>query len=549
MHLPAVVIGAGHAGLAMSRRLTERSIDHVVIERGEVANSWRTERWDSLRLLTPNWHARLPGAAGDDGAMSRSPDGYMTVGEVAALVDRYATTIDAPVVDRTTVTRLGPRGDGYEVVTDRGVWTCAAAIIASGGCAAASVPPFAAALPPSITSVTPLAYRNPRSLPDGGVLVVGASATGVQLAEEISASGRPVTLAVGEHVRMPRTYRSRDIFWWTETAGILDERYDEVDDLVRARHLPSPQLIGTPERRSIDLDSLRAAGVRIAGRLGRIDDGIAQFSGSLANVCALADLKLDRLLRTLDDAATTMGFEEDIGPPERFPPTSVSRSPVSELDLAAEGIRTVIWATGYRPDHRWVDLAVFDHKGRIRHDGGVVDGAAGLYVLGLNVLRRRRSSFIGGAAGDTEELADHLHGHLDLTTETRPRGARPPGERTHEQDDEHGLRGRVSASGRGKELLKRTRPDGRARLGLASRGVVLGERGVPLGLQPVGKLGTALLHDPALDQDVHDVGAQLGQQAVVVGDRQHAEPGPVGRGLRHRFDATGAVAQGVDVEA
>ena len=414
MHLPAVVIGAGHSGLAMSRRLTERSIDHVVIERGEVANSWRTQRWDSLRLLTPNWHASLPGGA----AGGHHPDGYMTVDEVAVLIERYATTVDAPVVDRTTVTRLGASRDGYEVVTDRGVWTCAAAVIASGGCVEASVPAFAAALPPSITSVTPLAYRTPRSLPRGGVLVVGASATGVQLAEEVRASGRPVTLAVGEHVRMPRTYRGRDIFWWTETAGILDERYDEVDDLVRARHLPSPQLIGTPQRRSIDLNSLRDAGVRVVGRLGRIDGGIAQFSGGLANVCALADLKLDRLLRDARRHRHRHGVRRRGRSARAVRTDTPPRSPVSELDLAADGIRTVIWATGYRPDHRWVDLPVFDHRGRIRHRGGVV--APGLYVLGLNVLRRRRSSFIGGAAGDTEELADHLHRHLDLTTNTRP---------------------------------------------------------------------------------------------------------------------------------
>ncbi len=416
MHLPVVVIGAGHAGLAMSRRLTERSIDHVVIERGVVANSWRTQRWDSLRLLTPNWHANLPGAA----ASGHHPDGYMTVHEVAGLIERYAATVDAPVVDGTTVTRLGRLGDGYEVVTDRGVWTCAAAVIASGGFVAASVPAFAAELPPSITSVTPLTYRSPRSLPDGGVLVVGASATGVQLAEEIRASGRPVTLAAGEHVRMPRTYRGRDIFWWTETAGILDERYDEVDDLVRARHLPSPQLIGTPQRRSIDLNSLGDAGVRIVGRLGGIRGPVAQFSGGLANVCALADLKLDRLLRRLDDTATDMGFDDEVGPRERFEPTRLPRTPVSEVDLAASGIRTVIWATGYRPDHRWVDLPVFDHRGRIRHRGGVVDDAPGIYVLGLNVLRRRRSTYIGGAAGDTAELADHLHRQLDKTATTRP---------------------------------------------------------------------------------------------------------------------------------
>jgi putative flavoprotein involved in K+ transport len=415
MHLPVVVVGAGHAGLAMSRRLTERSIDHVVVERGAVANSWRTQRWDSLRLLTPNWHANLPGAA----PSRHHPDGYMTANEVATLIARYAVAVDAPIVDGTTVTRLGHHGDGYEVVTDRGRWTCAAAVIASGGAVAPSIPAFVAELPSSVTSVTPLTYRSPGSLPDGHVLIVGASATGVQLAEEVHASGRPVTLAVGEHVRMPRTYRGRDIFWWTETAGILDERYDEVDDLVRARNLPSPQLIGTPQRRSIDLNSLGEAGVRIVGRLGGIRDGVAQFSGGLANVCALADLKLDRLLRRLDDTAAEMRLDDEVGPPERFEPTRLPRTRLSEIDLAAGGVRTVIWATGYRPDHRFVDLPVFDHRGRIRHRGGVVDDAPGVYVLGLNVLRRRRSSFIGGAAGDTAELADHLRRHLDKTATTR----------------------------------------------------------------------------------------------------------------------------------
>ena len=422
MHVPAVVIGAGHAGLAMSRRLTERSIDHVVIERGAVANSWRTERWESLRLLTPNWHARLPGAV-EDGPARRDPDGYMTAAEVAARIERYAVGIGAPVVDRTTVTRLGAHGDGYQVATDYGVWTCATAVVASGGCAVANVPAFASALPPSITSVTPLTYRTPASLPDGGVLVVGASATGLQLAEEIRASGRPVTLSVGEHVRMPRTYRGRDIFWWTETAGILDERFDEVDDVARARHLPSPQLIGTPERRSIDLNSVQALGIRVVGRLGRIRDGVAQFSGSLANVCTLADLKLERLLGMLDETATAMRFDDEVGPPERFEPTSTSRSPIGEVDLVAAGIRTVIWATGYRPDHGWIDVPVFDHKGRIRHHGGVV--SPGLYVLGLSLLRRRRSTYIGGASGDTAELADHLHRHLDLTTRVWERARVP----------------------------------------------------------------------------------------------------------------------------
>src|SRR5689334_23248523 len=242
--IEAVVIGAGHAGLAMSRCLTERRIDHVVIERGEVANSWRTERWNSLRLLTPNWQSRLPGYAyaGDD------PDGFMTMPEVIGFIDGYAAAVGAPVVAGTTVTSVRPLDGGYRVTTDRGAWDAPAVMLASGGCTRASVPAVAADLPGRVTTITPLAYRHPGDLPEGGVLVVGASATGIQLADEIHRSGRPVTLSVGEHVRLPRTYRGRDVLWWMDASGVWNQRFDEIDDLTRARRLPSPQLVGTNER-------------------------------------------------------------------------------------------------------------------------------------------------------------------------------------------------------------------------------------------------------------------------------------------------------------
>lgn len=411
MDMTTVIIGAGHAGLAMSRRLTERSIDHVVLERGEVANSWRTERWGSLRLLTPNWQARLPGMAygGAD------PDGYMGMPEVVEFISWYAELVAAPVQTGTTVTRVARTPTGYTVSTDRGDWHCATVVVASGAANVAAVPVTAAGVPPTIASLTPLDYRSPDQLDERGVLVVGASATGVQLADEIRRSGREVTIAVGEHVRLPRLYRGRDIFWWMDAQGILDERYDEVDDLVRARHLPSPQLIGTPERRSIDLGGLAAAGVEVVGRLGRIGDGVAQFSGSLPNVCMLADLKMGRLLTALDEWAVATR-RDDVDPPHRPPPTAHPARPTLELDLVGSGIGTVLWATGYRPDHAWLDLPVFDRKGRIRHDGGVVGDAPGMYLLGASLLRRRRSSFIDGAGQDTAELSDHLHSHLDTRT-------------------------------------------------------------------------------------------------------------------------------------
>lgn len=410
-----VIIGAGHAGLAMSRRLTERSIDHVVLERGEVANSWRTERWDSLRLLTPNWLTRLPGLAYD----GPDPDGFASAPEVAGLITGYAADIGAPVRTATTVTAVSRTAAGYEVETDQGRWRCAAIVVATGACNLANLPPLVAAVPSGIEVRTPLTYRNPEELGPGGVLVVGASSSGIQLAEEIHRSGRPVTLAVGEHVRMPRTYRGRDIFWWIDRAGILDERHDEVDDIVRVRSLPSPQLIGTAERRSIDLDTLAAQGITVVGRLGRIVDGVAQFSGSLANTCTLADLKANRLLAILDDWATSVGLDDEVGTPERLPPTRLaSRPPILELDLRRAMIGSIVFATGYRPDHSWLDVPVLDRRGRIEHDGGVVRHTPGLYVIGYPVLRRRCSSFICGADTDSVELARLLHRHLDAQVST-----------------------------------------------------------------------------------------------------------------------------------
>jgi putative flavoprotein involved in K+ transport len=403
-----VVVGAGHAGLAMSRRLTERSIDHVVLERGEVANSWRTQRWPSLRLLTPNWQTRLPGHdyAGDD------PDGFMPAAGVVATLTGYARVVGAPVRTATTVHTLRAVPQGFQIRANDDLVRAQAVVLATGACILPAIPGIADAIPPSIMMLTPLAYRDPGQLPEGGVLVVGASATGVQLAGEIHRSGRQVTLAVGEHVRLPRSYRGRDIFWWLEATGLLAERYDQIDDLTRARHLPSPQLTGTTQAAMTDLNSLTAQGVRIVGRLGRVVDGVAQFSGSLVNTCALADLKMNRFLNRADEWATASGLDDDLPPPHRFAPTRVDPRTPLELDLTSGEITTVLWATGFRPDHSWLDIPVRDRAGRIRHDGGVVTGAPGLYVLGMPVLRTRASTYIHGAGADSQALADHLHAFL-----------------------------------------------------------------------------------------------------------------------------------------
>ncbi|MEL7447587.1 MAG: NAD(P)-binding domain-containing protein [Pseudomonadota bacterium] len=400
-----VVIGAGHCGLAVSFNLTSLGIAHVVLERGAVANSWRKERWDSLRLLTPNWMSSLPGQAYE----GSDPDGFMTMPEVADFVAAYAARIDAPVRTNTTVTRVHAAGDGYRVETTQGNWQCRALVIASGAFNTASLPKVSQAMPVDIAQVTAHQYKNPAQLAEGGVLVVGASATGLQLADEIARSGRAVTLAAGEHVRLPRRYRGRDIKWWMQASGLLDECIFEAEDLARLRRVPSPQLVGSPDNATLDLNALRAQGVRITGRLMGVRDGKAQFSGSLRNVCQLADLKMNRLLKAIDEFAADAGI--DAAPAETFEPTQVDATATLSLKLDGDAVKTVVWATGFRPDYSWLDVPVLDRKGNLRHTGGVVD-APGLYAMGLPFMRRRKSSFMHGAADDARDITQHLAGFL-----------------------------------------------------------------------------------------------------------------------------------------
>ncbi|WP_280151998.1 NAD(P)-binding domain-containing protein [Piscinibacter sp. XHJ-5] len=404
--IDVVVVGAGHNGLAMSAALSAHGVDHVVLERGAVADRWLTQRWDSMRLLTPNWMTRLPGwhYAGAD------PDGFMTAAQMADFIAGYAAHLAAPVRAHTPVHAAWPHGDGYRVQTDDGTWQCRALVIASGAFGEPVLPRVAAQMPPGLHGVSAARYRRPEELPHGGVLVVGASATGLQLAREIHASGRPVTLAVGEHVRLPRLYRGRDIHWWMHVTGLLEQRIEDEAEPDRARRLPSPQLMGTPQRSTLDLNTLRAQGVEVVGRLVGVRDGKAQFSGSLRNVCALADLKMNRLLDGIDARARSRGLDPIVGPVERFAPTLPSRAPRLALDLGGD-VRSVVWATGYRPELSWLHAPVFDERGGLRHDRGVV-AASRLFVLGLPFMRRRQSSFILGCEDDVRALSLRLVAQL-----------------------------------------------------------------------------------------------------------------------------------------
>jgi putative flavoprotein involved in K+ transport len=401
--ISVVVIGAGQAGLAISHCLAGRGVPHVVLERGRIAERWRSERWDSLRLLTPNWMTRLPGWS----YRGAEPDGFMASDDFARYLDAYAGTAGAPVECGVAVraVRFGPHG--YRVETNRGTWEAAAVVIATGYCDRPAIPGLAHALPADIRQVTPSDYRNPGALPAGGVLVVGASATGVQLAEEIQHAGRQVHLSVGRHTRLPRRYRGRDIWCWLERTGLLDERTTEISDLARARRQPSFQLVGRPDGGTVDLGTLQAAGVRLLGRATGFAGGVLHLQDDLEETVEGAQRALERLLARIDEVADQAGAPRELGVAHRI---RVGTAPTS-LDLDAAGIRSVVWATGFRRDYGWLQVPVLGADGEILHQGGVTP-APGLFALGLRFMRRRRSSFIDGVGQDAQELTEAILDHL-----------------------------------------------------------------------------------------------------------------------------------------
>jgi putative flavoprotein involved in K+ transport len=399
----ALVIGAGQAGLAMSHCLGRRGIDHVVLERGRVGERWHSERWDSLRLLTPNWMSRLPGwcYGGND------PDGYMTAEDVSRYLEGYALSFGAPVESGTTVHSVEPCTGGYRVATSCGIWQAQAVVVATGHCDIPSIPSMAQRLPASIHQVTPSDYRNPSSIPEGGVLVVGASASGVQIAEELHRAGHPATIAVGRHTRLPRLYRGRDIMWWMDQAGVLNDARPSDADQQRLLSQPSMQLVGHPDRRSIDLGTLHDQGVRIVGRAMSIEGTVVRLQEDLVETVQAAQLRLDRLLARLNAYAGLNGPSEDV---DAARPLTFAPSPTT-LDLRAEGIRTIVWATGFNRDYRWIKVPVLDGSGEVVQRAGITS-APGLYVMGLRFMRRRNSSFLDGVGADAELLADDIHGRL-----------------------------------------------------------------------------------------------------------------------------------------
>lgn len=396
-----IVIGAGQAGLAASACLTDVGVDHVVLERGTVAERWRNERWASLRLLTPNWMTRLPGHSYD----GKDVDGFMHKDEVTTLLTRYARQVGAPVRPHAPVFSVTRDGDCFEIASGAGNFRARAVIVATGACDIPRKPLWANRLSPRFKQITTRDYIHAGQLAPGRVLVVGASATGVQLAEEIRHAGHDVIIAAGRHMPLPRSFRGRDIMAWMDATGILAEARNPSITSGRTLTHPSLQLVGSTPRRDISLASLAKMDVHPVSRVLGAEGGKLLLSGDLNTEMDAADQRMRAVLERIDAFIDQAGIET----PRRDAPRRSSFVPGSHetLDLDRAGVRTVVWATGFRRDYSWLHLPVFDAHGEIRETGGVTR-VEGLYTLGLPFMRRRNSAFIDGVGQDAREIVAHL---------------------------------------------------------------------------------------------------------------------------------------------
>jgi putative flavoprotein involved in K+ transport len=406
--IDTVVIGAGHAGLAVSHLLTQHGRDHAVLDRGRVAERWRTERWDSLLLLTPRWMTRLPGwrYAGP------AQEGFMPAAELVGHLERYAAASGTPLVLGDEVHEVSAHADGYQVVTAGRTWQARHVVVATGPTGRPHVPATLERLNPDVGVMTSAQYRNPQDLPPGGVLVVGASASGTQIADELVRAGRHVVLAVGRHTRMPRRYRGMDVFWWLEQTGRLARTIDtRVAGRTRpASHEPSLQLVGRersdPRGADVDLAGLQAAGVELVGRLDQVDGHRVHFGADLPTTTRSADERMMRFLDDIDRFVDASHLTAEVDPPER-PRRVLARRGPGWLDLGVQGIGTVLLATGFRPHHPWLRVPVVGESGAIEQVRGVTR-APGLYVVGQPFQHRRDATFIDGARFGAHDVVSHL---------------------------------------------------------------------------------------------------------------------------------------------
>ncbi|HEY2523112.1 MAG TPA: NAD(P)/FAD-dependent oxidoreductase [Streptosporangiaceae bacterium] len=399
--IEVLVVGAGQAGLAMSEQLSGYGVPHLVVERGRIAERWRSERWDSLVTNGPAWHDRFPGLE----FAGLNPDDFAAKEQVADYFAAYAEKVGAPVRCGVEVTSVGKNAGrpGFSAETSGGTIDARFVVAATGPFQRPVIP----ALVPEgagLVTIHSSSYRNPRQLPDGAVLVVGAGASGVQIADELRRSGRPVYLSVGPHDRPPRRYRGRDYCWWLGVLG----KWDIAPPPAGARHVPIA-VSGAYGGHTVDFRRLAASGIQLAGRADSFRDGTMHFAPDLGRNIARGDAYYLSLLDECDAYVERNGLDLPAEPDAHIlgPDPECVAHPVLELDLGRAGVTSIIWATGFGTDFGWLRVSAFDEHGKPRHQRGV-SSEPGVYFLGLPWLSRRGSSFIWGVWHDARYLADHI---------------------------------------------------------------------------------------------------------------------------------------------
>jgi putative flavoprotein involved in K+ transport len=417
-HLPVVVVGAGQAGLSMSWCLRAAGIEHLVVERDTVAHAWRTERWDTFSLVTPNWQCRLPGHPypGDD------PHGFMVRDEIVAYLEDYRALVDPPLVEGVEVTRVRPGGPtAYQVVTGAGTMTADQVVVATGGYHRPVVPELSVPFPPGVVQLRSSQYRGPAQLPAGEVLVVGSGQSGAQIAEDLHLAGRRVHLATGSAPRVARFYRGRDVTDWLDELGYYDMPVTEHPRREAVRAQANHYVTGRDGGRDIDLRAHALAGMQLYGTLLDLDgarEPTLRFKPDLTEHLDHADEVSESIKDTIDRYIAGAGIDAPVEP--RYRPVWSPEHDPTELRLADAGITAVVWCIGFRTDFSWVDVPVFSGGGYPHHHRGVTD-APGLYFLGLPWQWTWGSGRFSGVARDAEHLAERIRSQRGLTR-TGPRG-------------------------------------------------------------------------------------------------------------------------------
>ena len=396
-----VIIGGGQAGLAMSCVLHDAGREHVVLERARVAERWRSERWDSLRFQFPSWTIELPDARYE----GSDPEGFAGAADIAGLLERYAVSIGAPVVEGCDVTALDrdPSTTDLVLTTSSGEVRARNVVVATGPFQRPATPAFSRDLPKQVLQLDPTRYRRPEDLPPGAVLVVGSGASGAQIAADLLRAGRTVFLSVSSHRRVPRRFRGRDFFWWLEKLGRFSQT---VDDLPGGRRPPGLLVTGVDGGYDLTIYGLAADGAVLAGHLGGVTDGRVDFADDVAETLREADRAYDGFLAAARAAAP--GLEADLTPDEGPTPAAVPPADgLRSLDLEADAVGTVVWATGYEYAYEWLHLPVLDERGSPIQRRGVT-AEPGLYFLGLHWMHTLRSGLLMGVGDDARFLGERI---------------------------------------------------------------------------------------------------------------------------------------------